>query len=188
MKQFTQEESAFKKQTAFMILENKIENLTNEYLFFECLTENERVPSKAFGTLWKTITENLPALKKDMTNRSLFVKNDGVYLKQAYKIKEARRKYIFDKIIFFILPPLARANPYYIFRFPIISYLQKRKRGHQSHRPPIREIFSYKKQTRPRRCPERQKVKYASVLFRFYLDSFGEHFKPNLAQGIKNGR
>ena len=75
-------------------LENDIELMTKEYLLVSRDLSNRVLPTRAYPNRWRTIHRKMKILNDDLKEKSYYVEEDGIHLKESYEIENERRAYL----------------------------------------------------------------------------------------------
>ena len=156
-------------------LENDIELMTKEYLLVSRDLSNRVLPTRAYPNRWRTIHRKMKILNDDLKEKSYYVEEDGIHLKESYEIEKERRSYLRYLLIRLLAPAAKLETPFERFMeryYTQTAYTEKEIAELDALTLRLEEIFI------KREAPKRSDFLHFPSELKLYLVYLWDYFYP----------
>lgn len=156
-------------------LENDIELMTKEYLLVSRELSNRVLPTRAYPNRWRTIHRKMKILNDDLKEKSYYIEEDGIHLKESYEIENERRAYLRYILIRLLAPAAKLETPFDRFMeryYTQTAYTEKELAELDALTLRLEEIFI------KREAPKRPDFLHFPSELKVYLAYLQAYFHP----------
>lgn len=156
-------------------LEDEMDAMTKEYLLLGRELSNRVIPTRAYPNRWRTIHRKMEILNDDLKEKSYYVEEDGVHLKESYEIEKERRAYLRYILIRLLAPAAKLETPFERFMeryYTQTAYTEKELAELDALTLRLEEIFIKKE------LPKRPDFLHFPSELKVYLAYLREYFHP----------
>lgn len=156
-------------------LEDEMDAMTKEYLLLGRELSNRVIPTRAYPNRWRTIHRKMEILNDDLKEKSYYVEEDGIHLKESYEIEKERRAYLRYILIRLLAPAAKLDSPFERFMeryYTQTAYTKKELAELDALTLRLEEIFNKKELPK---CPDF--LHFPSEL-KVYLNYLRVYFHP----------
>ena len=156
-------------------LEDEMDAMTKEYLLLGRELSNKVIPTRAYPNRWRTIHRKIETLNNDLKEKSYYVEEDGVHLKESYEIENERRAYLRYILIRLLAPAAKLETPFERFTeryYTQTAYTEKELAELDALTLRLEEIFIKKE------SPKRPDFLHFPSELKVYLAYLQAYFHP----------
>lgn len=156
-------------------LKDEMDAMTKEYLLLCRDLPNRVIPTTAYPNRWRTIHRKMEILNEDLKEKSYYVEEDGVHLKESYEIENERRAYLRYILIRLLAPAAKLDTPFDRFMeryYTQTAYTEKELDELDALTLRLEEIFIKKE------SPKRPDFLHFPSELKVYLAYLREYFHP----------
>lgn len=156
-------------------LEDEMDAMTKEYLLLGRDLSNRVIPTREYPNRWRTIHRKMEILNDDLKEKSYYVEEDGIHLKESYEIENERRAYLRYLLIRLLAPAAKLETPFDRFMeryYTQTAYTEKELAELDALTLRLEEIFIKKE------LPKRPDFLHCPSELKAYLAYLREYFYP----------